>query len=384
MQPLFAQEEATGDTLQVVYSQTMSILDDIKKETPWLTEVSFAGNQLWQWLALVMSVAMAMSLGRLVRYALLRTAAQAESRSQTVFATILTSVSKSVALASFAIGLSIGLKMLNLPEAVANKIIGVALVCAIGNIAYKLVVVIDFWMRSFTSRTASRLDDMLAPLVTKIVRSIVVLLVLVQIVQIVSGTPPTSLIAGLGVGGLAIGLAAQDTIKNIFGSIMIFSDRPFELGDQITVEGQTGTVESVGFRSTRFRTGDGHVITIPNGDLANKAIINISRRRNLSRTIQLPLPPDSAPQRVEQAIEIIGEVLADHEGMLPSMPPKVLLSEITPASLTLQAQYWYHPPDGNRFNALNQRVNLEILRRFQAAGIALAVPVQKVELDKAA
>ena len=384
MNPLFAQEDATADTLQVVYSSMTSIMDEIKRETPWLTEVTFAGNQLWQWLALLMAVVTTMSLGRLVRFALLRAATQAETRAQTVLATILTSSAKSVALASFALGLSIGIKLLNLPEEIANKIIGIALVCAVGNIAYKLVVVIDFWMRSFSSRTASRLDDMLAPLVTKIVRSLVVTLVLVQIVQIVSGMTPTSIVAGLGVGGLAIGLAAQDTIKNIFGSIMIFSDRPFELGDEIIVDGNAGTVESVGFRSTRYRTGTGHVITIPNGDLASKAIINVSRRRNLSRTIVLPLPPTLTSQRMEQAIDIVKDVLADHEGMLPSMPPKVVFNDITPTALNLQAQYWYHPPDGNRFNALNQRVNLEILRRFQAAEITLAVPLQRVELDKAA
>ena len=87
---------------------------------------------------------------------------------------------------------------------------------------------------------------------------------------------------------------------------------------------------------------------------------------------------------MEQAIDILKDILADHQGMLPSMPPKVEFTEITPTALNLQVQYWYHPPDGNLLAALNERVNLEILRRLQAAGIPLAVPVQRVELDKAA
>ena len=385
MMPILAEAETGSFNFDATFSTMASFLEDVAEETPWLTEISFAQHQLWRWIAVVMATAMAMTIGKFVRMAFVRAAKQAETRSQQVFAVVLSSLGKSIVPIAFAIGFSIGLKFLDkFPEATINKIIGVAIVSAAGLATYNLVVVIDYWLRSFSSRTSSRLDDMLAPLVTKSVRAVVVVLVIVQIVQVVSGTQPTSLIAGLGVGGLAIGLAAQDTLKNIFGSVMIFSDRPFELGDEITVDGNTGIVETVGFRSTRFRTGTGHVITIPNGDLAGKAIINVSRRRNLSRTVTLPLPADLPSQRIEQAIDLVKDILANHEGMLPSMPPKVTFNDITPNSLNLQVQYWFHPADGGRFNALNERVNFEILRRFQAAGITLAVPTQRVELDKAA
>ena len=384
MFPLFAQADSGLFTVDAAVANVASILDTIAQDTPWLTEISFAGNELWQWLAMVMTVTMTMTLGQLVRLAFVRAAKQAENRSQKVLAVIFTSLGSSTPVLSFAVGLTIGIKFLVLPQAVANKLSGVVLASAVGYAAYGMVAVVDYWLRSFSSRTSSRLDDMLAPLVTKTIRTTVVILVLVQIVQIVSGMAPASLIAGLGVGGLAIGLAAQDTIKNIFDSVMIFSDRPFELGDEVTIDGNTGVVETVGFRSTRFRTGAGYVITIPNGDLANKAIINISRRRNLNRTINLPLPPTMAPQQMEQAIDILKDVLADHEGMLPSMPPKVMFTDITPTALTLQVQYWFYPPDGGRFSLLNERVNFEIIRRFQAAGITLAVPMQRVELEKAA
>jgi MscS family membrane protein len=385
MTPPNAEAEAGPLNFDAAFASMESFLVDVAKETPWLTEISFADHELWRWIAVVMATAMAMTIGKLVRILFTRAAKQAEVRSQQVFAVVLSSLSKSIVPFAFAIGLSIGITFLKrFPPDIINKIIGVAMVCALGYAAYNLVTVIDYWLRSFSSRTSSRLDDMLAPLVTKSVRAMVVILAIVQIVQVVSGMAPASLIAGLGVGGLAIGLAAQDTIKNIFGSVMIFSDRPFELGDEITVDGNTGIVETVGFRSTRFRTGTGHVITIPNGDLAGKAIINVSRRRNLSRTLNLPLPSDLPPQRIEQAIDLVKDILANHEGMLPSMPPKVVFTDITPTSLNLQVQYWFHPADGGRFNALNERVNFEILRRFQAAGIALAVPTQRVELEKAA
>ena len=88
----------------------------------------------------------------------------------------------------------------------------------------------------------------------------------------------TSVIAGLGVGGLAIGLASQDMVKNLFGSVMILSDHPFEMGDFIEVSGHSGNVEVVGFRSPRIRTLEGYLVTLPNGSLANEDIKNISHR----------------------------------------------------------------------------------------------------------
>lgn len=387
MTRLFAQSESTPLTIDAAVASISSILDEIAKDTPWLTEISFVGNELWRWLALLLSVTIAMSIGRAIRYALGRAARQADDKSQKVVAVILRSLGNATAFFAFAVGLPIGLKFLLMPDMaanIANEFSSVLMASAIGYGAYCMVSVVEQWLRGFSSRTSSRLDDMLAPLVTRSIRATIIILVLVQIATILSDKPATSIIAGLGVGGLAIGLAAQDTIKNIFGSVMIFSDRPFELGDEISVDGNTGVVEMVGFRSTRFRTGTGHVITIPNGDLANKAIVNVSRRRNLSRTMTLPLPPDLPPQRMEQAIDIVKDILSDHEGMLPSMPPKVVFADITPTALNLQVQYWFHPPDGNRFTALNQRVNLEILRRFQAAALTLAVPTQRLELDKAA
>ena len=221
---------------------------------------------------------------------------------------------------------------------------------------------------------------MLTPMVTTSLRGTIVVLVLVQIATILSDKPATSIIAGLGVGGLAVGLAAQDTIKNFFGSMMIFGDRPFEMGDEIAVDALGGNVELVGFRSTRFRTGEGHLVTIPNGELANKTIVNISRRPSLLRKVNLALSYDLPPAKIEAALSIVREILTDHEGQKPDKPARVFVNDFTPTAVNLLIQYWYHPPDWWKFVAFNERVNLEILRRFAAAEITFAVPAQKLEV----
>jgi MscS family membrane protein len=205
-------------------------------------------------------------------------------------------------------------------------------------------------------------------------------LALVQIATILSNKPMTSVVAGLGVGGLAIGLAAQDMIKNFFGSIMIFSDRPFELGDRIQVDDYDGTIEAVGFRSTQVRTLDGHVVTVPNGALANKAIRNVSRRPNIRRIFNVGITYDTPPDKVELALGLVKEILTDHEGQDPEMPAHVYFDQFQDSSLNLFVIYWYHPADWWAYCRFSERVNLEILKRFNEAGIEFAFPSQTVYL----
>lgn len=362
-------------SMDAVLAQTASLVDTLAEDTPWLTEVVFLGSELWRWLALLMTVGLALAIGRLVSGSLLRAADRAERGGQSLFAVTLAALARSTGIFAFALSLPLATNFLLLSEYVANlvnEVNSVLFICALGYAAYTMVDVADAWMRGFSSRTASRMDDMLGPLISRILRTTIVIMVLVQVATILSDKPATSIIAGLGVGGLAIGLAAQDTIKNVFGSLMIFGDRPFELGDTITVDSNTGTVEAVGFRSTRFRTDQGFLISIPNGDLASKSIINISRRRNLVRNFTLALSPTTTPEKLAEALEIIKQILTDHEGMLPSLPPRVTFTDISPTAYSVQVIYWYHPPDARKFAAFGEQVNLQILSRFRDAEIGLA------------
>ncbi|RME19060.1 MAG: mechanosensitive ion channel family protein, partial [Candidatus Zixiibacteriota bacterium] len=269
-------------------------------------------------------------------------------------------------------------------EQILSTVLAIVFSLAIAWMAYALVDVVEVVLKKFADRTPSKLDDMLVPMVRASLRVTVVVLTIVQVATIISQKPVTSIIAGLGVGGLAIGLAAQDMIKNFFGSMMIFSDRPFDLGDRIVVDGFDGPVEAVGFRSTRIRTLDGHVVTIPNGELANKAIQNISKRPNIKRAFQIGLTYDTTPDQIQQAIEIVQDVLADHEGMRADMPPRVYFTEFQDSALALQVIYWYHPADYWAYVEFSQRVNLEILSRFNAAGLEFAFPTQTVHLTGSA
>lgn len=259
----------------------------------------------------------------------------------------------------------------------------VLLTVAVAFFIYSLVDVLDHLIVRFTKKTRTTMDDMMAPMVRKSVRLTIVILALVQVAQILSDKPITSILAGLGVGGLAIALAAQETIKNFFGSLVIFADKPFELGERIVVGGHDGTIEEVGFRSTRIRTLDGHLVTVPNGELANMMIQNIGKRPYIKRVMNVTITYNTPPEKVQEALDILRDLLKDHEGMKEDFPPRVYFSGFNDCSLNMLVIYWYHPPAYWDFLAHAEKLNMEILRRYNAAGIEFAFPTQTLYVEGA-
>jgi MscS family membrane protein len=194
------------------------------------------------------------------------------------------------------------------------------------------------------------------------------------------GLPLVGLVASISIGGLAIALAAQDTLKSLLGSLMILIDQPYRVGERIIAGGHDGTVERIGLRSTQIRQLDGNVTSIPNESMASMNIENIGRRGSIRRKAQLRIATGTACEKVEQAVQIVRDMLADHEGMPPENPPRVYFDEFNPDSLSIRFFYWYEPPDYWAFSDFNERVNLDIIRRFAEAGIELAPPTSRTQL----
>ncbi len=188
------------------------------------------------------------------------------------------------------------------------------------------------------------------------------------------GVNITTLIAGFGVGGAALALAAQDTLRNFFGSVMIFLDKPFVVGQRIVTSGYDGIVESIGVRSTKLRLLNGHQAVIANDVMARANIENISRRPYLRRHTNIKVAPENSLEQLEKALEIIQQILENHDGMQPDSPPRVYFNEFNGDSYNIMVIYWYHPPDYWAFNAFNQTVNIRIAREFEKEGIQFAWP----------
>ena len=321
--------------------------------------------------------------GRAARHYLARTGDLLASRGSEMRAALFRALAKAVVPAAFAWGLALGLNTLVLVDRLAGwRATGLELmgILVVGYVLYVLVDVEDAWLKGWARQSQSKLNDMLVPMVSKSLRVTLVVLVLVQVAQALSDQPVSSILAGLGIGSLAVALAAKDTIANFFGSLVILADKPFEMGERIKVRGADGVVEELGFRSTRIRTLEGHLVSVPNGELANQTIENVSKRPRFRRIANLTITYDTPPVKVAEAVEIVKEVLKDHEGMHPDFPPRVFFSEFNEASLNLFVIYWYHPADYWKYMEFSERVNMELLRRFNAAGIEFAFPTQTLYL----
>ncbi len=367
------------------------VLNLATEERAWYDRELLLGNEMWRILALFATIFASLLLGQFLRAILKAWGNSLQRRGRTVGAVAMTTLAKTALPVFFLVGLNAGVQVLVLDHDVetgARTVIQVIFALVVGYILFRMVDVVVELLRNLASKSGSTLNDMLVPIVSTSLRLTVIVLVLLEIAMAVSDKPPSSVIAGLGAGGLAIGLAAQDTIKNFFGSMMIFADRPFELGERIIVDGHDGPVESVGFRSTRIRTLDGHLVTVPNGEMAYKTILNIGKRPHIRRVMNLRIASDTASEKARRALTILRELLTDHEGMNEEFPPKVFLSDVLETALVIRVIYWYHslptgPPDYWDYCDFSERLNLQVIERFQAEEIRFAMPSQRLFVSDA-
>jgi MscS family membrane protein len=346
-------------------------------------EFVFAGNELWRIIVLVTVIALSFFFGKILKYFLRKLEPKMEDSGRAMAAAALHAASMSVTFLFFAFGLKIAISFLIVPEgfqSLLNTVLELLIILAIGHLVYRQVDVIDKWLKRFSSEDSVNIDDMLIPIVGKSIRVAVVILVVLQAAQALSDQPITSILAGIGIGGLALGLAAQDTIRNFFGSLMIFADKPFNVGELINLEGKLGSIVEVGVRTTKVKTLDGHMLTIPNGNLANMTIHNIGKREYIRRVFDITITYDTPPEKLNRALEILKEILDNHEGMNPDLPPRVYFDNMNADSLNLKCFYWFHPPDYWQYMDFTQHVNNEVFRRFNEEGIDFAFPTQTIHL----
>ena len=237
-----------------------------------------------------------------------------------------------------------------------------------------------WWSSRLEKRGQASTVPLLRPAKTFIRITIVVLALLVWLDNL--GFNVGALLAGLGVGGIAIALAAQDTIKNFLGSIMILLDKPYRVGERIVVKGHDGVVEDIGLRSTKLRLLTGHQTTLPNELMAASDIENIGRRPHIRRLFSIAIRYDTPLEKVEKATKLIEDLLTDHEGIDPDFPPKVYFSEFNRDSLNIMVIYWYHPADYWGYMDFSQRINKQIKREFEKEGIEFALPSRTIFTDK--
>ena len=262
----------------------------------------------------------------------------------------------------------------NLVHSVAQKAADIGGVVALFWFLLLLIGILDIYLKKWAAATESTIDDMLVPIVGKTIRLFIVVIGGIIVVQNLTGLKIGPLLASLGIGGLAVALAAKDSIANFFGTLTILFDKPFQVGQRITIDQYDGIVENVGFRSTRIRTLAGHLVTIPNEKLVNSSLENIGERPYIRWLTNIGITYDTPPDKVEKAVQILEKTLENHEGMKEDFPPRVFFNGFNDWSLNILVIAWYHPPDYWTFQAWLQKTCLEIMRGFEAEDIDFAFP----------
>ncbi|NNE44470.1 MAG: mechanosensitive ion channel family protein, partial [Gemmatimonadetes bacterium] len=248
--------------------------------------------------------------------------------------------------------------------------------------AYRLTDLVGAFFAGRADETESKFDDLLVPLVRKTLKVFIVAFGLVFIADNLN-VDISSLLAGLGLGGLAFALAAQDTVKNLFGSVTVLLDKPFAVGDWVVIAGDVeGTVEEVGFRSTRVRTFYNSLITVPNANLINAAVDNLGARTYRRWKTKLSLTYDTPPEKIEEFCEGVRELVRRHPHTRKDYF-HVYANEYGAASLDVLVYVFFQTPDWGEELAARHALFLDILRLARAVGVDFAFPTQTLHVHAA-
>jgi MscS family membrane protein len=263
-------------------------------------------------------------------------------------------------------------------QGTSGVVVKAAVTIIVAWMAFRLADAVAVGFQEMAARTDTKLDDQIVPLLRKAAKVFIGILAFVLVVQNL-GYSVSGLLAGLGIGGLAFALAAKDTIANLFGSITILIDRPFRIGDWITLEGADGVIEEIGLRSTRIRTFAKTVVSIPNQGLANATVENHSLmpKRRVKMTVGVTYGTSAGQMR--QALQRIEAHLKGHDGIDQEFI-LVKFTEFGDSSLNIFLYYFTVTTDWTAHLALRQEINLAVMDILGELGLEIAFPTRTVHL----
>jgi len=230
------------------------------------------------------------------------------------------------------------------------------------------------YLSPLVKKTKGNLDDQLMPIIRKSLKAVIWAMAIVIGLNN-AGYNVGTLLAGLGLGGLAFAMAAKDSVANLFGGVTVFVDKPFKIGDRIVIDGYDGTVSDMGLRSTKLKTLAGRIVTIPNKNFTEKYIENISSEPSRKMSISIGLTYDMTNDDINKGIEMLKEINQKckytHDNCV------VYFESFGNFSLNINFIYYIISEDDYWFLAPNE-INLQILKQFNEAGLEFAFPTQTI------
>lgn len=335
-------------------------------------------TSLWRWLALVLLGALLTALSSLLSRGLLLLAHPLLHRASAYLHTeLLEALAGPLRLLVAVAGFRVGMEFID-PSALLRLYLDRALAflfsIGVAWAAMRLIDVATDRTRFVLADGHGSLSSSILPLVNKLIKIIIFVLTVTMILSNY-GYNTTTVLAGVGVGGLAVALAAQKTLENLFGGVAVISDRPVLVGDICRFGDRTGTVEEIGLRSTRIRTLDRTLVTVPNGQFSSMTLENLSRREEMWFHPRLSLTRETSPAQIQQLLDSISGLLALNP-KVASANRSVWFAAVGAYSLDLDVSAYILTADDDEFSRVQQELLLRILEAVAAVGTRLALPTQ--------
>ena len=348
---------------------------------PDFMEHTYYGNTLLEWLT-AGAVILGTFIGvKMVYWVFSRLLRRFTEKTKTTFDDVVVDVIEGPVVTIFTIaGIWIGLRTLNLGDRGLRFVDGASLLCFVLCVTWMINRIIDAIFREILApladKTETDLDDQLLPVARKGSKLVVWAMGIIVALNNV-GYDVGAVLAGLGIGGLALAMAARDTVANVFGGVTVFVDRPFSVNDRIRIDGYDGFVREIGIRSTRIQTLKGPIVVIPNSRFSDSEVENVSTAEGLQAQVIVGLTYDTDHQQVQRAMDILRSIVEEH--------PETRLWDIgfdNFGDFSLNVHCEYYIESERRPLPVKSEINLAVLEQFNAAGLDFAFPTQTLLVSR--
>jgi len=337
---------------------------------------TYYGNTLQEWAISAAVIILSFVVGKIIYWVFSKLARHLTAKTKTNLDDILIDLVEEPLVVTFILsGVWFGITLLNMSEETDIFIGQVFQFLIVMMIAWLIVRLLDAIFENIlvplTDKTEGDLDDQLLPIVRKGTR--IAVWTMAAIIGLNNaGYDVAALIAGLGIGGLALAMAAKDTVSNVFGGFTIFTDKPFSLNDRVKIAGYDGTIKEIGVRSTRLVTLEGRTVTIPNGKFSDSPIENVSWEPSRKISMVLGLTYDTTPENMQKALLLLNEIVDMQEGLEEKRT--IFFSGFGDSAMEIT--FIYYISSGSDIAGIQNNINLAILTKFNAAGLEFAFPSQ--------
>jgi len=342
-----------------------------------IINTKFWNNALWQYLLFFGIIIFSILLGKIFYFiskgSLRKLAAKSKTKLDDYFIDI---IEEPLVLLIVTAGIWGGSRFLSLNDTAKKIFADLIQVLVAMTIIWFVVRLVDMLIRHYleplVQKSESKLDDQILPILRKSSKIVILLLGFIVVLSNL-GYDILSILAGLGIGGLALALAAQDSVKNIIGGVSIFLDKPFQIDDYVEINGKAGTVAEVGLRSTRLRTVGGTTYVLPNSKVADAILENFSTRTSRRINMKIGLTYETSSDRMKEAINIINSTLQSIDGINRD-DIMIRFVNFGDFSLDLDIVYWI--TDMSDWKMIIHHANMGIKQNLDKAGIDMAFPTE--------